>query len=265
MRLGVISDIHGNVHALDAVLADGRAQGVDRWWALGDLVAVAPDPVGTAARLEATPDLVATRGNTERYVLAGDRPPPHAPEVLADPSLMDRFVEIEAGFSWTKGAVTAGGSLPWLAALPLEVRIVLDDGTPVLGVHASPGRDDGDGITPDRPEAELRAALDGADARIVVAGHTHRPTDRTVGAIRALNPGSVSNPVIDDVRACYLILHADRHGHRVEHRRVGTTWTTTSGRCASPATPPPATSSRRSSVEAARGIEPLYRALQALA
>jgi hypothetical protein len=38
---------------------------------------------------------------------------------------------------------------------------------------------------------------------------------------RALNPGSVSNPVIDDVRACYLILHADRHGHRVEHRRVG--------------------------------------------
>jgi len=220
MRLGVISDIHGNLHALDAVLADGRDRGVDRWWALGDLVALSPDPVGTLSRLEATPDLVATRGNTERYVLSGDRPPPRAADVLADPSLMDLFVRVEASFSWTKGAVTGSGWLPWLAALPLEVRTVLDDGTRVLGVHASPGRDDGDGISPDRPEAELRAALEGADADIVVAGHTHRPTDRRVGGIRALNPVSVGMPIIDDVRACYLIVHADGDGHRVEHRRV---------------------------------------------
>jgi predicted phosphodiesterase len=220
MRLGVLSDIHGNLHALDAVLADGRAQGVQRWWALGDLVALGPDPHGTLSRLAATPDLVATRGNTERYVLSGDRPPPHAADVLADPSLLERFVTIEASFSWTKGAVTAGGWLPWLVALPLEVRTVLEDGTRVLGVHASPGRDDGDGISPERPEPELRAALDGADADMVVAGHTHRPTDRSVGGIRALNPGCVSNPIIDDVRACYLILHDDGDGHEVEHRRV---------------------------------------------
>ena len=220
MRLGILSDIHGNRIALEAVLADGDALGVDAWWALGDLVAMGPDPVGTAELLAATPGLVATRGNTDRYVLTRDRPPPYADHVRADPSLLDRLVEVEASFSWTGGALSTGGWLGWLAALPLEVRLDLEDGTRVLGVHASPGRDDGEGITPDRPEEALAAALAGAEADIVVAGHTHRATDRTVGAIRAVNPGSVSNPVTDDVRAGYVIVHSDPSGHRVELRRV---------------------------------------------
>jgi len=87
----------------------------------------------------------------------------------------------------------------------------------VLGVHASPGCDDGEGITPHRPTAELRAALAGADAQVVFAGHTHQPTDRVVGGIRAVNLGSVSNPITDDLRASYVVLHADRHGHTIEH------------------------------------------------
>jgi hypothetical protein len=62
--------------------------------------------------------------------------------------------------------------------LPLEARTMLPDGARVLGVHASPGRDDGEGITPDRPEADLTDALAGANADVVCAGHTHRPTDR---------------------------------------------------------------------------------------
>ena len=220
VRLGIISDIHGNRIALQAVLADGHARGVDGWWALGDLVAMGPDPVATAELLAATPGLIATRGNTERYVLTRDRPPPHPHHVRADPSLLDRLVEVEASFSWTRGALSACGWLDWLGALPLEVRLDLDDRTRVLGVHASPGRDDGEGITPDRPEEALAAALAGADADIVVAGHTHRATDRKVGGIRAVNPGSVSNPVTDELRAGYVIVHSDPSGHRVEHRRV---------------------------------------------
>ena len=85
MRLGVLSDVHGNRHALEAVLADGAAQGVDRWWALGDLVAIGPDPVAVLELLADLPDIVVTRGNTERYTLTRDRPPPHAADVLAAP------------------------------------------------------------------------------------------------------------------------------------------------------------------------------------
>ena len=220
MRLGVLSDVHGNRIALEAVISDGRDRGVDTWWALGDLVAIGPDPVDTLEVLAELPNLSATRGNTERYVLTDDRPPPTPDDVRADLTLLALLVEVEASFSWTRGALAAPGWLPWLDALPLEIRTELPDGTRLLGVHASPGRDDGDGITPHRPDDELRAALGGVDADIVLAGHTHQPTDRHLGSIRALNGGSVSNPITDDLRASYVIIHADRHGHRVEHRRV---------------------------------------------
>jgi predicted phosphodiesterase len=220
VKLGVLSDVHGNRHALEAVLADGAALGVDRWWALGDLVAIGPDPVAVLELLTDRPDVVATRGNTERYTLTRDRPPPHADEVLAHPELLDLFAAIQGSFAWTRGALASAGWLTWLAELPLEVRTELPDGTRVLGVHGTPGRDDGDGISPQRPEEELRAELAGAEADIVIAGHTHRPTDRWVGAVRALNGGSVSNPTTDERRATYVVIHGDQDSHRVEHRRV---------------------------------------------
>ena len=220
VRLGMMSDLHGNLVATTAVVADAALVGVDRWWVLGDVVAIGPDPVATLELVANLPRVEITSGNTERYVLTGDAPYPHPADVLADPDLLPRFTEVQRTFAWTAGAISAVGHLEWLRQLPLEVRTLLPDGTRVLGVHASPGRDDGSGITPDRPEAELHKDLICAEADIVVAGHTHQPTDRTIGGIRAVNLGSVSNPVTDDLRASYAILHADHHGHRIEHRRV---------------------------------------------
>ena len=215
-----MSDMHGNRQALEAVVADATEQGVDRWWVLGDLVAIGPDPVATVELIANLPRVTVTYGNTERYVLTDDRPPPHPAEVIAEPQLLPLFALIQRSFAWTGGALAAHGWLGWLRDLPLEVRAVLPDGTTVLGVHASPGRDDGDGITPHRDEVDLRRDLEGADAHLVFAGHTHQPTDRTVAGVRAVNLGSVSNPITDDLRASYVVLHADRHGHGVQHRRV---------------------------------------------
>ena len=220
MKLGLLSDVHGNRVALEAVVADGAVAGVDAWWVLGDLAAIGPEPATTLELIAELPDVAITCGNTERYVLTGDRPPPTRADVDARPELLDLVLAVEGSFSWTRGALAAHGWLDWLSALPLEVRTELPDGTRVLGVHASPGRDDGDGITPHRPEDELREALLGADADIVCAGHTHQPTDQRVDTVRAVNLGSVGNPVTDDLRASYVILHADRHGHALEHRRV---------------------------------------------
>ena len=152
--------------------------------------------------------------------MIGDRPPHSAADVLARPELIAVFAAVQGSFAWTRGALASAGWLGWLAELPLEVRTVLPDGTRVLGVHGTPGRDDGDGISPHRPEEELRAELAGAEADIVIAGHTHRPTDRWIGAVRALNGGSVSNPITDERRATYVVVHAGEDGHRVEHRRV---------------------------------------------
>ncbi len=220
MALGVLSDIHGNRVALEAVVADGTARGVDRWWAIGDLVAIGPDPVGSLDLLLDLPHVVLTRGNTDRYLVTGDRPFPQAADVEADPSLQARFATVESSFSWTRTALSTDGRLDRLAALPLETRLELDDGTRLLGVHASPGRDDGAGVTPHRPDSELHAETVDADAQIIITGHTHQPTDRVVGTTRLLNGGSVSNPITDDHRASYVIIHSDRDHHRVEHRRV---------------------------------------------
>ena len=220
MKIGMISDIHGNRHALEAVVADGTSEGIDRWCVLGDLVAIGPDPVRTIEMIANLARVEIITGNTERYLLTEDRPPPHPEEVAADPKLLPLYAAIQRSFAWTAGALSAHGWAEWLDSLDLDMRIQLPDGTRVLCVHASPGKDDGAGITPHRDEEELGRDLAGADADVVLAGHTHQPTDRTIGGIRAVNLGSVSNPITDDLRASYVVLHTDRHGHGIEHRRV---------------------------------------------
>ncbi len=220
MRLGLMSDIHGNLVALDAVLADTAAASVDAWWVLGDLVLLGAEPVAVLERLTGLPDVAFVAGNTERYVVTGDRPYPHATDVARDPSLRARFDEVEAGCSWTRDAIDAAGALGWLGTLPAEQRMTLPDGTRVLGVHASPGRDDGPGISPDVPDADLAAMLAGAAADAIFAGHTHRATDRTVAGGRAVNLGSVSNAVVADRRASYVTIDARSDGFDLAHHWV---------------------------------------------
>jgi putative phosphoesterase len=220
MSLGLVSDVHGNRVALEAVVADGRRCGVDRWWVLGDLAAIGPEPVETLELLVDLPDVSFVQGNTDRYVVTGQRPPPTIAGVQADPQLRATFDAVERSFSWTREQLAPTGWLRWLADLELERREVLSDGTQLTGVHVLPGRDDGPGITPHRPESELREAFRDVDADIVAAGHTHQPTDRQIGSVRAVNLGSVSNPVTDDLRASFVIVHSDRHSSALEHRRV---------------------------------------------
>jgi predicted phosphodiesterase len=221
MRVALLSDIHGNTIAFDAVLSDiERSGGVDEYWALGDLVALGPDPVGVVERLDALRPVSVLRGNTDRYVVTGERPPPSLADAIADPDLVRVITEVAGSFAWTAGYITAAGLGPWLEALPTQFRRTLPDGTRVLAVHAGPNADDGPGIDPRASDAEQAALLVGCDADLVFGGHTHRPVDRRVGPIRAVNVGSVSNPVAPDLRASYVILDADTDGYHVEHRRV---------------------------------------------
>jgi diadenosine tetraphosphatase ApaH/serine/threonine PP2A family protein phosphatase len=193
---------------------------VQTWWVLGDLVAIGPDPVSTLGRLTDLPGAQFVRGNTDRYVVTGDRPRPYAEDVERDPTLRARFDAVESSFAWTRDTVDADGWLPWLAALPTQQSSVLRDGTRLLGVHASPWADDDHGITPTTTDADLRTMLAHVDADVVLAGHTHQPADHRVGDRRALNLGSVSNPITSNLSATYVIVDDDRHGHRIAHRRV---------------------------------------------
>ena len=221
MRIAFFSDIHGNAIALDAVLADIAHQGpVDEYWVLGDLVAVGPQPIQVLNRLRALPNIRFTRGNTDRYVTMGDRPPPYAEDVQADPDRLFTFAEVAQTMAWTQGALSATGWLPFFKALPIEQRLTLPDGTRLLGVHASPGHDGGDGLRPDYTEEFLHTQVAGCEADLLVVGHTHWPMNRRLGDLHLVNLGSVSNPQVPDLSAWYAIIEADTQGYRVAQRSV---------------------------------------------
>src|SRR6266545_2978836 len=221
MRLAILSDIHGNAIALKAVLADiERLGGVDAVWVLGDLVAIGPDPIGVLECIAALPQVYCTRGNTDRYVVTGERPSPSPAEVQNNLPLRPVLLEVTGTFAWTLGAVTIGGWRDWLANLPLDIRIELPDGTSLLGVHAVPGCDDGPGIHPALSDSELATIVANEPANLICVGHTHWPLERRIGGKRIVNLGSISNPLPPDLRASYIILEADASGYTIAYRRV---------------------------------------------
>ena len=221
MRIALISDIHGNPIALDAVLRDLESiGGADEHWVLGDIVALGHDPAGVLERLTALPNPMFIRGNTDRYVVTGERPPPSHDEAVTDPALVSVVAEVAGSFAWTAGYLAATGWIEWLAALPTEHRRTLPDGTRVLAVHASPLADDGLGIGRKAGADGIARLLDGCEADLVFGGHTHHPFDWMIGDVRAVNLGSVSNPVAPDLRASYVVIDADGDGYTLEHRRV---------------------------------------------
>jgi predicted phosphodiesterase len=216
------ADIHGNAAALEAVLADARGLGVDAWWALGDLVLFGPRPVEVLEILASLPEISYVSGNTDRYVVTGGQPEPHRTvhDVAGDAALVARFAGMASAIGWTQGALAQGsGLLEQLSALPGSIAAELVDGERVLGLHASPGHDDGPGIDNSSSNETLVGLIGEAAASVVVGGHTHDPTDRMVGTTRALNPGSVGLPR-QSGHARWLLLELNDHGIDTDLRRV---------------------------------------------
>jgi predicted phosphodiesterase len=186
VRILALYDIHGNVDALDAVLADPRAAHPDVVLVGGDAV---PGPFAGAAlaRLDALSVPVhRLRGNGEREVAEAVGAPAAAPDDLAA-----RTAAISAAELGDERARALG-------ALPLTVEL---DG--VLFCHASPRRDDEMLTRLSAPE-RWEAALAGVAHGLVVAGHTHQQDDRVVGRVRFVNAGSVGLPYEGDGAARWL-------------------------------------------------------------
>lgn len=218
MRVAVFSDVHGNAVALQAMIASARTAGVDGFWVVGDLVANGPQPAEALELLRSLPNLMAVRGNTDRYVLTGDlRGMIPAIDRPCNAEEVDALVAASAAHAWTRGCITVAGHYEWLAGLPLESRCRLPDGTRVLLVHASPGRDDGPGLTVEASEAELaQRGFAECDADLVLTGHTHILVVRTVAGVRLINVGSVSLPTTPR-GATWTMIDAGEAGYSIQH------------------------------------------------
>jgi predicted phosphodiesterase len=220
-RIALLSDIHGNSIALKAVLEDIRQHGsADAYWVLGDLAAIGHDPVRVLEALNQLPNVEFVHGNTDRYTVSGERPLPAVEELFKNPALLPNFLHVSESFAWTLGALAVSGWIPWMEKLPLELRQNLPDGTRVLGVHASPGTDDGYGFGPDTGEETMKKWVKDTRADLIIVGHTHWAMDLDVDGVRVFNLGSVSNPMPPDLRAKYAVLEADESGYRIERRFV---------------------------------------------
>lgn len=200
-RVGILSDVHGNVFALEAVLEDARRQGCETLVVAGDLVAQGPAPAETLDLLREIEALVLIRGNTDRY-LSGDGPDPAG-----------RDPEVLASLAWTR-AELGEEATGMLGALPTQA--VFDVG---LVLHASPEGDE-IGIWPEVGDEKLGSwSWEG----VLACGHTHRPMLRDLGSRQVVNVGSVGWPLDGDPRPSYAVVAVDP-GHperrRVELRRV---------------------------------------------
>jgi predicted phosphodiesterase len=194
--LGCLFDVHGNLPALEAVLADARSAGVERFVLGGDYSALGAWPEECVAALDELDVAVRIRGNWERWV--ADPPP----ELLADADNVRANQDIRAALGAERVAE--------LGALP--DRAPLGD---TLICHASPAGDM-QGFASDASDAD-EELLTAVQARRLVVGHTHVQFQRTAGGVAIVNPGSVGLPLDGDRRAAWAILHDDS----VELRRVG--------------------------------------------
>jgi predicted phosphodiesterase len=204
-RLAVLSDVHGNLVALEAVLTDVQVQGIpDATWVLGDLAVFCPWPVETLARLRAVPNVAFLQGNTDRYLVTGRRPvfPVHSADDWA--KMPVRLAARDANFHWTVERLSFA-DYEFLRDLPTTLEMDVPGYGRVVAVHAN-AEDDETPLLPDAPDDRLYAFFSGLEARLMLYGHTHRPVDRTVDGIRIVNDGSVGLPLDGDPRPAYALL-----------------------------------------------------------
>ncbi len=196
MKIAVASDIHGNVLALEAVLADLERQGgADRIIVTGDMVAYGPAPNEVFAILRKLPHAHFLRGNTDRYLLEKNYPSTGGDE-WKDKLLLS--------FRWTAEHMDAE-VLHFLDTLPLSLSI-REGNWRLLAVHASP-RSDEEGLTASTGDDDLDSmGIDPAIVDVLVCGHTHVPLDRTFKGVRVVNVGSVGLPFDGIPRACYALI-----------------------------------------------------------
>lgn len=204
MRVAALSDIHGNMPALDAVLTDVEREDVDAIVVAGDSIS-GPWPVEVLDRLGEVGALV-VRGNADRHVLDADGG-------LGDP---------EAALGrWCKEALGAD-RLAIAASWPVTRELDVDGLGQVLVCHSTPASDEViyTRITPDAEVAEL---FDGVEASVVVSGHTHIQFDRRLpSGLRVVNPGSVGMPYEGRRGAFWAILGPDVELRRTEYDVDGT-------------------------------------------
>ncbi len=209
MRIAVFSDVHANIQALEAVLADIDAQSMDRVICLGDLVGYGDSPNEVV-------ELVRYRGIATIMGNYDDAVGYERDDCGCAYTSLSEKAHGHEELMRTRRTVTEANRA-FLRQLPLHLRHHVN-GKTISFVHGSPRRIN-EYLYEDRPSAAFDRVLDVAEADILVCGHTHLPFHRVIGKRHVVNVGSAGRPKTIDVRACYAVLDFS-DGFKVEFRLI---------------------------------------------
>lgn len=199
MAYAIVSDIHGNLTALEAVIADCTRRRISEVVHAGDLALIGARPAQVIDRVRGLgwPGVI---GNTDELLW---RPEEYARQLRAAPRLGGLLELLFDHYAPATEELLGKERVQWLRSLPAEYRR-----GDFLVLHAAPGNL-WRAPLPDADERTLRATYGDLGAAVVFYGHIHRPFVRSVGGVTVANAGSAGMPWDGDPRASYLSVSDD--------------------------------------------------------
>lgn len=207
-KLAILSDLHGNLPALEATMADLKNFEVDHVIVSGDVISFGPFS-RQVAELVIHKGWSVIRGNNEFFLI--DYKTPRAPKDWNDPVQFAPTAWLDTQFDHRLRTIIGS----WPDALNLRFR----DAPPLQVFHGTP-QSPWEPIYWTMSDEEIEKHLSPVEAEFVLCGHTHLPMDRQVGRWRVFNPGSVGVPLDGVFSASYMILDGSEHGWTPLFRRI---------------------------------------------
>ena len=213
MKYAVISDIHGNMEALEAVLKDIETEQADKILCLGDLAMAGPEPAAAVERIKALVEegkIDCIQGNTDKMIAD------FSEDILKN---LQSKNEIMANALQADVKALNSEQKNFLKNLPVNHEFNYLN-TKILMVHGSPRKND-ENIFPEMPMEEIEEMVKDTDADIILCGHTHVPCGyQTESRKTIVNDGSVGRPFSEEPKACYALLDIAMGCISVRHKHV---------------------------------------------
>lgn len=213
MKIAIISDIHGNMQALEAVLENIKKENCEKVFCLGDLAMAGPEPSKTIEKirqLSTFSDLTLIQGNTDEMIANADNQMLH---------LLRENNPVMASAFEADILEISEEQKDFLRSIQKEKEIQIE-GIKVLLVHGSP-RKNNENIFPDLKIEEVEEIIKGTDAALIFCGHTHIPCGyQTNSKQTVVNVGSVGRPFSTEPKACYAVVDINDGCFEIKHNFV---------------------------------------------
>ena len=210
MRVAVLSDIHGNVQALEAVMTDVINQKCEHVYCLGDLALAGPQPKEILDYVMTQENWTVIQGNTDKMIAN------YGPDVL---EFLEAQYPIMANALADDVKQLDDLYRAYMSALPPQLSQMIE-GNKVLFVHGSP-RANNEDILPEMPLEEVEEIIDGTSEKLILCGHTHIPCGyQTNTGQTVVNVGSVGRPMTEKPLACYVVIDFGDGSFELKHRFV---------------------------------------------